>query len=160
MDTQNVAIFEGELKIAEAQGDYDSPHIRLGEDLFSALLQNAAPVLIVRITTVTLTMTEPEARAFLVDAAPLQDQVREALAQTHRLNGGVATISVKPKLSPRAGVKKHPLTRTKKSSTTDTHVCIECGKEFKTRGRYDNHLRDNHPKTIPASPDEFVHAAD
>lgn len=112
-----------------------------------------------QLNTVTLTMTEPEARAFLVDARATQDQVRDALAAAHSSNGNVATNSPKANLSPAAKSKKHPLAPSKRKVTTDMHVCTECGKGFKTRGRYNNHLRDAHPKTIPASPDEYAQDA-
>lgn len=77
-----------------------------------------------QLTTVTLTMTEPEAREFLVDAQAIQAQVRDALAEVHHLNGNAVTISAKPKSSPRKQGKKSPLARVK--AMRDAKMLYEC----------------------------------
>ena len=83
-----------------------------------------------QLTTVTITLTGDECRAFLVDPAPAQAQVRAALAPLHSVKNERKSIKLGNR-GPKANTK--------------TVQCPHCKRQFAGSGWLAKHVRQMHP---------------
>lgn len=126
------------------------------------------------ITVLSIANSVEEWRKILADDSAFKKELRAKLAelgavQAARGNnislGGDVQLDDKRIARATAKQNKHIehkrfLVQGSGNSTTGAHVCPDCGATFKRNGNLINHLRDAHPKTLPAAAEEFVPAAD
>ena len=96
------------------------------------------------IQTLTLNMTEPEARAFLADPGPTQDAVRSALAAFHK-GAGTANTRAAVESKPRGKRGRAAGSAKPKAFLVEgAHKCINCGRAFNTKPALNIHRARAH----------------
>jgi hypothetical protein len=89
-----------------------------------------------KVSMIHISLSESEAQIFIVDAAPLQQQVYELLYPVN----SKATKSPKSKRVPKAIIRKGGSKPSRLKPASGTLICTTCGRTFKKLGNFNRHI--------------------